>query len=72
MLHAHYSALEDEIIAEGHDLMKPGNIDDIDTYSAKLEEYLSKVTDIKQSDLANYVAHRKVVIDLLEKALEKR
>lgn len=71
MLHAHYSALEDEIIAEGHDLMKPGNIDDIDTYSAKLEEYLSKVTDIKQSDLANYVAHRKVVIDLLEKALEK-
>lgn len=71
ILHAHYSALEDEMIAEGHDLMKPDNIDDIDTYSAKLEEYLSKVTDIKQSDLANYVSHRKVVIDLLEKALEK-
>ena len=71
MLHAHYSALEDEMIAEGHDLMKPSNIDDIDSYSAKLEDYLSKVTDIKQSDLANYISHRKVVIDLLEKALEK-
>lgn len=71
MLHFHYANLEDELISEGHELMHPDNIDDIDSYSAKLEEYLSKVTDIKQSDLANYVSHRKVVIDLLEKALEK-
>jgi len=71
MLHAHLSNLEDEILAEGHELMTPSNIDDVDTYTAKLEDYLSKVTDIKQSDLANYVSHRRVVIDLLEKALEK-
>ncbi len=69
-LHKHLMVIENEVISEGHDLMKPIVGDDIDSYSEKIEAYLSKVTDLKKSDLANYVSHRKVVLDLLEKALE--
>lgn len=39
------------------------------TYSKRLEEYLQTAADLKQSDLANYVMHRRVVIELLESAI---
>lgn len=68
-LHRHLMDIENELIAEGHDLMQPTAMDDVDTYTAKLDDYLSKATDINKTDLANYVAHRKVIIDLLEKAV---
>lgn len=69
-LHRHLMDIESELIAEGHDLMQPTAMDDVDSYTLKLENYLSKVTDVKKTDLANYVSHRKVVIDLLEKAIQ--
>lgn len=40
-------------------------------YQARLAEYLEKVDAIKKSDLANYVFHRKIILDILEKAIQR-
>jgi hypothetical protein len=70
-LHKHLYNMEREILADGHSLMSPSHDQDESAYAEKLREYLERVEDIKKSDLANYVSHRKVVIDLLEKAIER-
>lgn len=70
-LHEHLVSLESELISEGHNLMIPKNIEDVDDYSTRIESYLSKASDLKQSDLANHVTHRKVILDLLTNALKK-
>lgn len=70
-LHLHLMAFESQLIAEGHDLMVPDGIEDKEDYSKRIDEYLSKASDLKRSDLANYVAHRKVILDLLRKAIKK-
>ncbi|MHB9025945.1 MAG: ATP-binding protein [Armatimonadota bacterium] len=69
MLHKHYADFEGEIIAEGHDVMTPKTGERIDEYKKRLSNYLSKADDLKKSDLANYVSHRKVILDLLESAI---
>lgn len=71
VLHKHLSEFERQILADGHELMRPGNDEIKDDYFERLQEYLGRVEDIKKSDLANYVSHRKVVIDLLQKAIER-
>lgn len=70
-LHSHLMAFESELLAEGHDLMVPNGIEDKVNYSKRIDDYLSKASDLKRSDLANYVAHRKVILDLLRKAIQK-
>src|SRR5690606_466269 len=70
-LHSHLMAFEVQLLAEGHDLMIPDGIEDKEEYSRRIDEYLSKASDLKRSDLANYVAHRKVILDLLGKAIQK-
>lgn len=69
-LYGHLSSLERELMAEVHDLMIPGNIEERDDYSARISGYMEKAVELKRSDLANYVAHRRVIIDLLEKAIQ--
>lgn len=69
-LHSHLMVLEAELLAEGHDLMIPDGIEDKKDYAKRIEEYLIKAGELKQSDLANYVAHRKVILDLLGKAIQ--
>lgn len=71
VLHKQLSEFERQILADGHELMRPENDDTKDDYSRRLQEYMERVEDIKKSDLANYVSHRKVVIDLLKKAIER-
>lgn len=70
-LHTHLMSFESELLSEGHDLMVPNGIEDKEEYSKRIDEYLSKASDLKRSDLANYVAHRKVILDLLGKAIIK-
>ncbi len=70
-LHSHLMAFESQLLAEGHDLMCPNGIENKEDYSKRIDEYLSKASDLKRSDLANYVAHRKVILDLLRKAIKK-
>lgn len=70
-LHSHLMSIESELLLEGHNLMIPNGIEDKEEYSKRIDEYLSKASDLKRSDLANYVAHRKVILDLLGKSINK-
>lgn len=72
VLHKHLSELENQLLLEGHELMKPSNIENEEDYHKRLHEYLSKAEDIKKSDLANYISHRKVILDLLENAIQRQ
>lgn len=41
-------------------------------YSAKLEEQFEKISDANKSALADYVAHRKIILELLKKGIKKK
>ncbi|MFH4483096.1 ATP-binding protein [Vibrio parahaemolyticus] len=70
-LHAQWYEVERQLVSEGHDIMQPQNEEHVEEYKGRLNEYLKKAEDLKQSDLANYVSHRKVIIDLLQKSIER-
>jgi len=70
-LHSYLMSLESQLLAEGHDLMIPNGLEDREDYSKRIDDYLSKASDLKRSDLANYVSHRKVILDLLRNAIKK-
>lgn len=71
-LHDKLYQLEKETISEGYALMAHPDVDDLDDYQARLDKYMQSASELKQSDLASYISHRRVVIDLLEKALQIR
>ena len=71
-LHKHLANIESQILSEGHDLMKLLEYENLPDYSNQLKSYLDNVATIKESDLAGYVAHRKVIIDILAKAIERQ
>ena len=56
------------MLEQGHDIMTNFG-DDIEDYQKRLRQYLDTAEDIKKSDLANYVSHRRVILDLLEKLI---
>ncbi|BEI26460.1 MULTISPECIES: ATP-binding protein [Gammaproteobacteria] len=70
-LHAQWYEIERQLVSEGHDILQPQNEEHIEEYKGRLSEYLRKAEDLKKSDLANYVSHRKVIIDLLQKSIER-
>nr|WP_311456457.1 hypothetical protein [uncultured Capnocytophaga sp.] len=70
-LHNHLANIESELIEEGHNILIP-SVENEKNYTQKIEDYLSKVSVIKQSDLAGYVMHRKVILDLLSNAINKK
>lgn len=69
-LHNLLMNFESAFIKEGHELMIPQNMENVDSYKKRIDDYLSKASDLRKSDLANYVAHRKVIIDLLANAIK--
>ena len=70
LLHRETFEVEQDILREGHELLSVSAA--FDDYAERLASYMDKVTDLKQSDLANYVAHRRAVIDLLGFALTRQ
>ncbi|MBX6950357.1 ATP-binding protein [Providencia rettgeri] len=70
-LHAQWYEVERQLVNEGHDIMQPQSKEHVTEYKERLGEYLRKAGDLKKSDLANYVSHRKVIIDLLQKSIER-
>lgn len=70
-LHKQFANIERELISEGHDILSQTQAPPDAQYREKLDSYLAKAEDIKKSDLASYVSHRRVIIDLFEKAIEK-
>lgn len=69
-LHKHLAEVERSMLEQGHEIMASFN-GDIDDYQERLSQYLQTAEDIKKSDLANYVSHRRVIIDLLEKSIQR-
>lgn len=72
ILHEQFYALEKEILEEGQKILQPKLKENAKDYKERLDNYLKKVDDIKRSDLAAYVSHRRVVLELLENALRKQ
>lgn len=72
LLHRHLVEIESRLLADGHDVMFPKENETYEDYRVRLHEYLKTAEDIKKSDLANYVAHRRIILDLLEKAIERQ
>lgn len=70
-LHAQWYEVERQLVIEGHDIMQPQNLEQVGEYKSRLQAYLQKAEDLKKSDLANYVSHRKVIIDLMQKSIER-
>ena len=71
LLHKHKSESETQLLSQGHDVMAPREDEDVDDYEARVAEYLQLADDLKRSDLAEYVSHRKVILDLLRVAIER-
>lgn len=71
-LHAQLANLERELLADGHEILKPKDNESKIEYEKRISEYLRKAEDIKKSDLANYVAHRRVILDLFEQSIKRK
>ncbi|MES2709327.1 MAG: ATP-binding protein [Verrucomicrobiota bacterium] len=71
VLHKSLYKIETELVSEGHDILQPGAEDNAEDYTRRVADYMSKAADVKKSDLASYVSHRKVIIDLLEIAIKR-
>lgn len=74
-LHKELAKIEEQVIEDGHqlqetDLSQNLSEEKITQYKELLNKYLSSASELKQSDLASYVSHRRVILDLLSKALQ--
>lgn len=71
-LHKHQQKWEPDVARRGQDIKRRAKrsaaIDP--SFEALIEEYCQSITDLSRASLAEYVAKRKTVIDLLEEALE--
>lgn len=72
LLHEKWFDLERSLISDGHEILKFAASEAAEDYTARIAEYVRKVDDIKRSDLANYVSHRKVILEILEQAIQQR
>lgn len=71
LLHKHLAELESRLISDGHELLSPKINETYEDYRSRLNEYLETAQEIKKSDLANYVFHRRVVLDLFKQAIRR-
>lgn len=71
-LHLHKCKLriEHTMITEGQKIMQISNREDIEEYETRVQQYLAGIRDIKKFDLASYVTHRRVIIELLARAIK--
>ena len=69
-LHKIYVGIERKMLRQGHEIVDNFN-KGAEGYGELLSSYLSTLEDVKKSDLANYVSHRKVILDILEKAIQR-
>lgn len=71
LLHKCKSETESQLISQGHNLMAPRGDETFQDYETRVSDYLELADDIKKSDLAEYVSHRKVILDLLGLAIAR-
>ncbi|MDD9333899.1 MAG: hypothetical protein PV354_09635, partial [Bartonella sp.] len=68
-LHECFARLENEILKEGHNILAVQQGENPERYAARINKYINAVGDLKKSDLANYLCHRKTIIELLKESL---
>ncbi|WP_068166442.1 hypothetical protein [Rhodococcus phenolicus] len=69
VLHRELQKLEAETLAEAQKIFAEDGAERPTDYQERLDDYLAKITDINQSDLAAYVARRRVILEVLEKLI---
>ena len=69
-LHKCKMRIERTMLIEGQEIMQISDEENIEEYEARVHEYLQGVGEMKKSDLASYVTHRRVIIDLLARAIK--
>jgi hypothetical protein len=61
-----------EVKEEGNKILEEKkDIQNLEEYKVRYEKFLEEFNEVGKSDLARYIVHRRSVIDLLEKLLEK-
>ena len=71
LLHKHKSESEAHLLSQGHKIMAPHDDEGIEEYQSRVADYLQLADDLKRSDLAEYISHRKVILDLLQVAIQR-
>jgi hypothetical protein len=69
-LHRQLQRVETEVIKQGQEVLAQSNDLTTEQFDDQLRQYLSKVEDIKMSDLAGYVARRRTVLEILRKLIQ--
>lgn len=65
-LHTKLYEQEHQLLEDGHDVLKVREHETDDEYQKRVDDYFNKAQTLKESDLARYVIHRKIIIELLE------
>lgn len=71
LLHRQLAEVEHTLVSEGYEIMNFASHETAEDYRQRLAGYLDKANDIKRSDLASYVFHRKTILDILGKAMQR-
>lgn len=69
-LHRCLQQIEAAVLAEGQAVFAESGEDRPEGFDERLAKYLESVTEINQSDLANYVSRRRTTLDILAKLIE--
>lgn len=71
-LHEQMYEKQRQLKQESHALFEEAGKESLkpEEYEAKLEDFLERANELGKSSLAQYVAHRKVILDFLEKSLQ--
>lgn len=70
-LHSKMVDKEHILIEEGHDILSLREGETDDNYEERVSAYFKNAQQLKQTDLARYVLHRKYILELLKEALKK-
>ena len=71
-LHVVLSDIERSLLEEGNEILNLKENETDEKYRERIDDYMSRVKDLKKSDLANYVAHRRVILDIFEQAMKRK
>ena len=61
---------EQQLIEDGHNVLQVRTGESDDEYSDRIKRYVENIQQLKQTDLARYVIHRKHILELLKEALK--
>lgn len=71
-LHKELHSLEVELKREGNKILaEAAKLDDYDEYERRIAEFLNNQNELGVAALAQYVAHRRIILDLFKKAISR-